>query len=149
MSKSPKTDIVNDILMRAAEQIGDITPPVMERYYARFPAARELFRFHGRYSWSNLEGEMVERSLYCLMYWFESPGEIEFLLLGSVPHHNDTLHIPPDYYQGLLTATAEVIAGSIPAGNEEEVAVWNTLCRELSEIIAASTRFIEETAVVT
>ncbi len=40
---------------------------------------------------------MVEQALYCLMYGFDSPGEIEILLLGSVPHHNDTLndHLSP------------------------------------------------------
>lgn len=78
---------------------------------------------------------MIENTLYCLMHWFSSPGEIEILLLGSVPHHHDTLHIPADWYVDLIEATADVIAETIPAENTAELAVWNELRSDLRGVI--------------
>lgn len=77
---------------------------------------------------------MVESSLYCLMDWFDSPGEVEILLLGSVPHHQDTLSVPPEACEALLTATADVIEQTIPDDNAGERAVWNELRADLAAL---------------
>lgn len=74
MDHSTETDLLNAILERGAEQLGDITPLVMERFYRRFPEARETFRTLGAAYGAQLEGEMIERTLHCLMNWLESPG---------------------------------------------------------------------------
>ena len=36
---------------------------------------------------------MVEQRPYCLMTWFECPGEVTGLLMTSVPHHKQTLEV--------------------------------------------------------
>lgn len=127
--------IVEQILMRAAEEIGDITGPVISLYYERFPGARDQFEHHKRGDIGQLEGEMVERALYCLMTWFESPGEVEILLSGSVLHHNDTLKVAPEYYGGLINATADVLEGVICRENATEVTTWRELRNELRQIV--------------
>lgn len=142
MSAPEKTALIDRILTRTAEQLGDITDPVMALYYRRFPHARKLFELHSEADLRSLEGQMVEQALYCLMYWFDSPGEIEILLLGSVPHHNDTLHVPPDAYRELLVAAADVVEETIPLENSEELAVWEHLRSELTELIDRSSKFI-------
>ena len=86
---------------------------------------------------------MVERTLHCLMNWFESPGEIEILLSGSVLHHNDTLQVRPEWYGGLIDATAAAIAQTIPANQDAEHAAWQKLCRELREVIESSRPLVQ------
>ncbi len=135
-------ELVDTILYRAAEALGDITRPVMTRYYQRFPSVWEMFEHHGGMTAHTLEGEMVDQALYCLMNWYSSRGEVEIVLLGSVPHHAETLKVPPNAYQGLLQATAEVIGDTIPVDNTEELAVWRDLCDGLYAVIEQSRRYI-------
>jgi hypothetical protein len=137
-----KTARVDDILMRAAEQIGDVTGPSMQAYYRRCPAALAAFEKHSLGNLAQLEGQMIENTLHCMMHWFNSPGEIEILLLGSVPHHNDTLQVPADWYVDLIEATADVIAATIPADNTAELAVWNELRSDLCAVIDDCRRLI-------
>lgn len=137
-----KRRLLHESLERAAEQVGDITAPTMERYYRRFPEAREAFETLWQGNRAQLEGEMVERALYCLMYWFESPGEIEILLNSSVLHHNDTLHVPPEWYGGLIDATTDVIVDTIPPERRTELQVWEGLRAELLEVIQQCRRFL-------
>jgi hypothetical protein len=134
MEPGQKLAMVEDILFRAAEDIGDITAPVMENFYHRSEGGRELFELHSRHM-DQLEGLMVEQSLYCLMQWFKSPVEIEILLSETVPHHKETLKIPTSAYKDLVLATADIIASSIPAGNSVETAVWTELCEQLVDAV--------------
>jgi hypothetical protein len=76
--------------------------------------------------------------LYCLMQWLESPGEIEMLLTGSVIHHNDTLHIPPTWFDELVKATADIIVETVPAEHSAEIAVWEDLRNDLHKLIVES-----------
>lgn len=142
MKADEKNALVELTLTRTAEQLGDITESVMALYYRRHPEAKDAFDKHGRGNRPLLEGEMVERALYYLMYWFESPGEIEISLSGSVVHHNDTLEIPPQWYGDLIKATADAIIDTIPAENSLELAAWKELCRDLDEIVEASKELV-------
>lgn len=138
MTNTERTALVEQILLRAAEQLGDVTAPVLTAYYQRAPESKAAFEHHAGVNRSQLEGEMVENSLYCLMTWFESPGEIEMLLAGSVPHHEETLQVPPHWYEELLEATAGVIAATIPVDQSDELAVWDELRRDLRTLIRNS-----------
>ncbi|MCH7629820.1 MULTISPECIES: hypothetical protein [Novosphingobium] len=128
-------------LTRAAEALGDITPRVMQRLLARFPEAAQ--RFDSLCSWdrtpevrARLEGEMVEQALYCLMRWLESPQEVEIILYGSVPHHAETLDVPPAMFTGLLEAVCDEIIATIPADVGDELQLWQSLRADLVALIA-------------
>jgi len=136
------TELLEQTLTRAAEQIGDITQPVMSLYYQRYPDAITAFDAHAQGNRTALEGDMVERILYCLMHWLDSPGEIEIMLTGSVIHHADTLLVTPTWFEEMLRATADVIGDTIPAGNSEELAAWGRLCSELREVIKQSSKLV-------
>lgn len=138
MSSAEKLAVVEQILTRAAEDMGDITQAVLALYYERLPEARERFEHHAQGNVGNLEGEMVAQTLYHLMTWFESPGEIQILLLGSVPHHRDTLHVPTVFYRELINATVEVVGQSIPPENREKLEIWRELGDELVSVVEAS-----------
>lgn len=135
MDAAEKTALVECTLIRAAEQLGDITESSMANYYRRFPEAKQAFHAHSPLDPGKLEGQMIENSLYCLMYWFESPGEIKILLSNSVPHHSDTLEVPPQWYAELIETTAEVVATTIPPENTLELTVWDELRSDLAKLI--------------
>ncbi|MGB7412099.1 MAG: hypothetical protein WA910_13205 [Sphingopyxis granuli] len=127
MDRAQKLELLDRSLTRAADAIGDITPVVMARYYARHPDAAASFERHGMGRTSALEHEMVDNCLYCLMYCLERPTEIEILLENSVPHHQFTLQVSFDWYRGLVDATIDVIAESVPADAADERQVWDEI----------------------
>ena len=134
MDRAEKLALLDDSLTRAAEAIGDITPVVMARYYARYPEAAASFEHHGMGRTAALEGEMVENCLYCLMHCIERPTEIEILLDTSVPHHHFTLNVPLTWYQGLLDETIDVIAETIPADAADDPRLWAEIREKLGAV---------------
>jgi len=142
MDNAQKLHIVDNILERASELAGDITDSVLAEFYRGDPEARNLFTHHCPVDTIRLEAGMVEQALYCFMRWFQSPGEIRILLLGSVPHHVETLKVPVNYYHRFLQAMATVIRKTIPAENREEIDVWNEICGDLGEIVDAANQYV-------
>ncbi|PKP98633.1 MAG: hypothetical protein CVT74_10390 [Alphaproteobacteria bacterium HGW-Alphaproteobacteria-13] len=134
MDRAEKLALLDRGLTRAAEAIGDVTPVVMARYYARFPDAAGRFEHHGMGRTAALEGEMVETCLYCLMHCIERPTEIEILLDGSIPHHHFTLNVPIDWYQGLLDTVIDVIAETVPADAADEQHLWDEIRGQLGAV---------------
>ncbi len=124
--------LVDSILDRAADALGDLTPQVMARYYAAMPQAMERFDFHQPVRREKLEGEMVEQVLYCLMRWHSDRSEIEIILATTVPHHLHALDIPLDLFTGMMDAVCEVVAETIPSGQEAEMQCWQDLHREMT-----------------
>lgn len=136
-----KQALVQASLERAAEALGDITEPVYALYYGRCPDARARFAEFYPHGQERLEGAMVEQVLYCLMYWFESPGEIEIVLISTIPHHIETLGVPGDMFSHLITAVCDTVIATIPAEAEAEHAVWRELHRELTGLCGESAQY--------
>jgi len=136
-----KKALLASSLERAADRLGDITPHVMAAYYACQPEARQRFEELQAGNPGLLEGQMVEQVLYCLMEWFDSAGEIEIILVTTVPHHIDTLHIPPSFFADLIAAVCDTIVATIPAERRGERAVWDELRRELLAITGNSAAY--------
>lgn len=120
MERAGRKALLDRSLERAADALGDITPHVYAAFYAGHPEARASFEHHGHGKMEALEGEMVSQALYCLMEWFESPGEIEIVLLSTIPHHIETLKIDPRHFSKLLLQVCDTIALTIPAEAEDE-----------------------------
>ncbi|MFM1982527.1 MAG: hypothetical protein RJB22_1246 [Pseudomonadota bacterium] len=130
--------IVTRALERAAEQIGDITAPVMAAFYARFPEARDSFVHHWPDRPAQLEQEMVGNALYFVMIWYERPSEVKYALWSSVPHHDVALHVPPTWYAGLMDATISVLAATAPNTDPAEAQMWRDMQVDLDQLIKTS-----------
>lgn len=138
MDRERKRELAEASLERAAGQIGDITVPAMERYYALLPEARAMFVHHDPYDPHRLEGSMVEQALFCLLLWFESPAEIRILLETTVPHHIETLNVDERTFSTLLEVVCDIVGELIPPQCEDERAVWAELRADLLKICAKS-----------
>lgn len=110
MDPAAKHDLLERGLERAAECLGDVTGPVMAAFYEQFPEAQATFDRLSPGNRARLEGEMVAQTIYCLMTWFKFPGEVEGVLMTSVPHHEQTLEVRPDWYEGLLACSCAVLS---------------------------------------
>lgn len=141
MDKTTKMQMVDTILERTAEVVGDITESVMADFYQKHPDAPAQFKHHFPVDTFRLEANMVEQALYCLIDWFKSPQAVEILLLGSVPHHIETLDVSAEIYHGLLQSTADIVGKTIPSENLIEIEVWNDASKKLKEIIVASSQY--------
>jgi hypothetical protein len=73
MQTERKNKLLENSLGRAAEILGDVTGPVMEKYYTNHPKAKISFEEHGFGNGVKLEAEMVESIIYCLMNWYDRP----------------------------------------------------------------------------
>lgn len=124
------------ILERAAEEAGDITRPVIERFYARFPDARAAFLRLADGDLAHVEARMVENCLYCVMEWWGRPGEVAGLLEDSVPHHVRTLEVSADWYWGMLEEALAVLGETIAPDAPGDRALWNELADGLRHEIA-------------
>jgi hypothetical protein len=144
MVRAEKLALLERGLMRAAEMIGDITPVVMARYYARYPDAAVSFDHHGIGRTAALEAGMVDNCLYCVMYCIERPTEIEILLEGSVPHHHFTLNVPAAWYQGLLDTVIDVIVETVPANTADEQQLWEEVREQLGTIFTECRTLLSE-----
>lgn len=136
-------------LERAADTVGDITGPVMARFYEAFPLARDAFEHHGLGGREKLEAQMVENALYYAMTWLDRAHEIRIALGSSVPHHQETLTIPPDWYRGLMDSVVDVIVETIPPNELGELRVWKTIRSELDDTIEASRSTFVRTSTTT
>lgn len=141
MNDPNKAELLNKGLERAAEKIGDVTPLAMRKFFDRFPESEAAFDLHWSGSRRELEGQMVENALYCLMTWLDDPQDIVCLLTDSIPHHKLTLKVKPSWYAGLIDATAEAIVETIPKGCADEFPVWRALRDDLSKLVADCEQF--------
>lgn len=141
MDVTEKQALIQTSLERAAEALGDITKPVYALYYSRCPEARARFTSLYPQGQERLEGTMVEQVVYCLMYWFESPGEIEVVLISTIPHHIETLGVTGDMFSRLITAVCDTVTATIPPEAEAEHAVWRELHAELTGLCEESARY--------
>ena len=133
MDKIRKLELMNAALERCADRLGDVTAPIMARYYALYPGGRAAFERWADGNLPRLEGSMVENTLYCLMTWLERPTEVKIILEQSLPHHHHTLHIPPALFSQFVEATADVVMETIPPGHDEEWSIWAEIRADLLE----------------
>src|SRR3546814_7475835 len=80
---------------------------------------------------------MVENGLYCLMHCIDRRGEIDILPETSVPHHHFKLDASLGRYRGMVDATIDAIAETVPAEASDELALW-TETRGIMDAISRS-----------
>lgn len=136
MNLDEKTKLLETSLERAANEMGDITGPVMARYYELHPDARNSFREHGLGNTAKLEAEMVESVVYCLMNWLERPQEIRIMFGSTVPHHEETLKVTCDWFRGLVDAAVYIITKTIPNAQQDEHTLWKEIHLGVNALIA-------------
>lgn len=132
MDSATRHALIERGLERAAGRLGDVTAPVIAAFYERFPEAQAAFDRLSLGNRTRLEGEMVAQAIYCLMTWFEYPGEVQGVLMTSVPHHKQTLEVRPEWYEGLLACSCAVLSVHAAAGEHQ---AWQELEAELRDLI--------------
>lgn len=131
-----RAELAERSLTRLAEQRGDVTAPILETYYTHHPDARASFEHHGLGQTAELEGRMVAESLFLLLTWVEDPATARIDHGTAIVHHNDTLHVTPHWYLGMVDASLEVLLESVPPDCTDELALWH-------EVRASFAAFVE------
>jgi hypothetical protein len=80
------------------------------------------------------------------MTWLERPVEVSIMLYGSVPHHSNTLHVTPSWYQGLLDTSIELIKETIPSSAKDEFELMTEIQLGLQSAISEALGVMDTTA---
>lgn len=142
MDAATKQHLLDSSLTRAADLLGDITPHVFERFYPAHPVAFDRFEELSLHRRHELEGQMIEQSLYCLMQWFESPDSVRIIIVGTLPHHVETLDVPLTAFAGLMDTICTVIDSTIPADQPDERAIWVELREAMHGLFEEGQQFL-------
>ncbi len=129
-----RATLVRERLERLAEERGDITAEVLERYYAAQPDARQSFERHGLSDIAGLEARMVSETVYLLLRWVEEPGAVKIDQATTIVHHNDTLDIGPRWYMGLVDAVIDILLEAA-VDRPDERAAWRAIRSEIARFI--------------
>jgi hypothetical protein len=132
-----KQALIDESLVRAGDLLGDITDLVTKRFYDRCPEARPVFHAHQPVDTRHLEGLMVEQSLYRLMRWWESPGEVETVLLSTMPRHIEELGVTEAMVAQFISMVCDVISDTIPNERLDEHDTLAELEGTLIDVVAA------------
>lgn len=133
--------VVESIFEAAAEELGDVTEPVMAEAYRLCPESRASFEHHGLGdSVALLEANMVEQTLYAVLAWPEDAETSKIAIAGTLPHHIETLDVPADFFWCLFDALFDVIGKVIDPVDTLKLAVWRELHTEIRQF------FFEECA---
>ncbi len=124
------------IFERAAEELGDITQPVMQRAYADCPEALACFERHGLgEKLQDLEAVMVEQTLYCVLAWEENPGAARITLETTIPHHAETLEVPLPFFWSIFEALFDELAERVIGDRADELQDWQALHGEIEDYV--------------
>lgn len=135
---SSRQALLDACLERAAEILGDLTPHALARLRDRYPDLHARFEAFWPGQGAQLEGQMVEQALYCLMEWPSAPEATRILLVNTAPHHVDTLKIEPGLFVGLIDAVRETVDETIPHAASAERAAWRQVCAEVCDVLEAA-----------
>lgn len=115
------TDIVTQSLERLVERVGDPTPQVYQRLFARLPQAEARF---ARDVTGDIKGEMLSMVFGCLM---NPAGPYQVNLVKSERVNHDGYGTPNDEFDSffqIVKETCRDLLGSDWTAAEEEA--WNT-----------------------
>lgn len=131
---SEKQEQIDDLFTELADDMGDIVPSAMERFYKACPEGKALFVQHAGSDLRQLEGSMVEQALFCVLSWYEAPAEIEIVLKYSLPHHVHTLDVPYAAFRALFLAIFDEVDVYVQKTKIENSA-WPDLKSELLQAL--------------
>lgn len=123
------TDIVTQSLERLAERVGDPTPQVYERLFARLPQAEARF---ARDVTGDIKGEMLSMVFGCLM---DPAGPYQVNLVKSERVNHDGYGTPNDEFDSffqIVKETCRDLLGSDWTTAEE--AAWNAQIARVTSI---------------
>lgn len=123
------TDIVTRSLERLAERVGDPTPQVYQRLFARLPQAEARF---ARDVTGDIKGEMLSMVFGCLM---DPAGPYQVNLVKSERVNHDGYGTPNDEFDSffqIVKETCRDLLGSDWTAAEE--AAWNAQIARVTAI---------------
>ena len=121
MSETESIQLVTDTLELCAETLGDIVPPVYERFFELSDSGRGLMDHSDQY----MRGRMFEQVIAVLMSdeHFESGGYLEW----ELTNHLDAYNARPDMYLAFFQALQEVVQqGASSIWSEQTALAWQT-----------------------
>ena len=135
--KAEATDelqLLDAIVERAAEQLGDVHPQILAYFFAQHPEAKQVFTHHGGAHQTSMQHAMVDWGLYCLFCWLEHTPEAKNVLTDAARQHKSK-HIDLEITHALMTSIFFIIGQSICDESSAERQLWNRLEAEIIQCL--------------
>ncbi|MDD2743145.1 MAG: hypothetical protein PHV02_12785 [Rhodocyclaceae bacterium] len=147
ISNIQELDLIEEALGVAAEQLGDITKPVMDNYYAKYPQVRATFTELSLNKAKEMEGEMVTQTIYSLMAIIQNPIVTKIMLQEAIVNHL-YLKISLEDFNGLIDSTTDVIVGVLDSEFSDNISALNRVRNRLKAVVAAAYSNIQTRLVI-
>ncbi len=147
MNPTQDINLIEEALGLAAENLGDITKPVMENYYAKYPQVRATFTELSLNKAKEMEGEMVTQTIYSLMAIIQNPIVTKIMLQEAIVNHL-YLKISLEHFNGLIDSTTDVIIGVLDNGLSDNIAALNHVRHRLKDVVAMAYSNIQNRLVI-
>ena len=137
MTVEQKSILFESILEKAADQLGDINPIVLEKFYVLHPEAVGLFPE------KRLELTMIDQALYCVSVWLQRPMEIDILLRETVDHHGNCLRVPVKQFAGLFESLVTTLRQALTANDPVHLAILDSINEDLQGLVLEAGAHLE------
>ena len=128
LSEDKKAALIDEIFSLAAEELGDITTPVITRAYQLCPEGHKAFQTHAlTNNLFDLEANMVEQTLYCILDWTRNREASKVAVFSTLPHHIETLEVSLEMFLSPFEALFDVIERVILPSDTLQQTAWQTL----------------------
>lgn len=138
-------ELIEEAFGVAAEELGDITRPVMENYYAKYPQVRATFAELSLGKAREMEGEMVTQTVYSLMAIVQEPIITKIMLREAIVNHL-YLKISLEDFNGLIDSTVDVIVSVLDGDLSDNISALNRVRNSLKAVVSAGYREVQELA---
>lgn len=125
----PTTDIVTRSLERLAERVGDPSPQIYERLFARIPEAQERF---ARDVTGDIKGEMLTMVFTCLM---DPDGPYQQNLVKTERVNHDGFGTPNAQFDSFFEIVRETCRDLLADWTADEDAAWSA---QIARVTAAT-----------
>lgn len=128
-------DKINTIIEHVEEKFEDLPSLILEKYYAKYPEAVEIFKSHAFGDVKELEQAMIDSLIHCSMIWYAKPREVQDILETAVPQHK-FLKINMSLFSGLAVTFFDFITDLIKSLEASLILAWSMLRKDFLAFIA-------------
>ena len=128
--QAAEMQLLETILERAAEELGDVHPQIIRYFFSQCPEAEEVFTQHGGIHRIAMQNAMIDWGMYCLLCWLDNVGEAKNALTDAAHRHKSS-QIDSRFTRTLMESMFTVLGRGVSLEDVAEQRLWHRIESEI------------------